>query len=295
MPIIDEKPGLNVNAVIYATDFSLAAQNAGLYASHLAAYFSASLIVAHAFTLSQAAMEVEIDSRLVSQQRKDLEALLAHKAAQLAGESIQATPVLREGDPEDVIPKLAEMHQPACIVLGTHGGGRFEREFIGSAAEKILRSTRSPSLTVGPKVKCASSTTLPFTRILFATDFSAAATHAALYAVAFAEAFRAKLDVLNVIHESLVAHPDRLSSLQKEFYETLDKVVPEHAKRLCDSSTFVEVGDAHRQILNHIRDHSIDLLVLGIRKSTHLNIEIRTSRAFQIIIDAVCPVLTIQH
>ena len=33
MPIIDEKPDLNLNAVIYATDFSLGAQNAGLYAS----------------------------------------------------------------------------------------------------------------------------------------------------------------------------------------------------------------------------------------------------------------------
>jgi nucleotide-binding universal stress UspA family protein len=295
MPIIDEKPDLNLNAVIYATDFSLGAQNAGLYASHLAGYFSASLIVAHAFTLSQAALEVEIDRILVSQQRKDLKILLANKAAQLAVKSIEATPVLLEGDPKDVIPELAEKHQPAMIVLGTHGGGRFERGIIGSTAEKILRSTRWPCLTVGPKVRPASSKTLPFEKILFATDFSMAAAHAALYAVAVAKAFRAKLDVLNVIQEGAVGHPDRLSHLQKEFYETLDKVVPEQAREFCDPRSFVEVGKAHEQILEHIREHSIDLLVLGIRKSSHLSIETRMSRAFQIIADAECPVLTIQH
>jgi nucleotide-binding universal stress UspA family protein len=295
MPIIDETPDLNLNAVIYATDFSLGAQNAGLYASHLAEYFSASLIVTHAFTLSQAALEVEIDRILVSQQRKDLKVLLSNKAIQLAGKSIKANPVLLEGDPKDVIPGLAEKYQPAMIVLGTHGGGRFERGIIGSTAEKILRSTPWPSLTVGPKVKPASSKTLPFERVLFATDFSVAAARAALYAVAVAEAFRSKLDVLNVIQEGAVAHPDRLSGLQKDFYLTLDKLVPEQAREFCDPRSFVEVGRAYEKILEHIREHSIDLLVLGIRKSSHLSIETRMSRAFQIIADASCPVLTVQH
>jgi nucleotide-binding universal stress UspA family protein len=49
------------------------------------------------------------------------------------------------------------------------------------------------------------------------------------------------------------------------------------------------------QILEHIRERSIDLLVLGIRKSSHLGMEMRTSRAFQIIVEAECPVLTIRQ
>ena len=52
---------------------------------------------------------------------------------------------------------------------------------------------------------------------------------------------------------------------------------------------------AHEQIIDHIRERSIDLLVLGIRKSSHLNVEMRVSRAIQTIVDAECPVLTIQH
>jgi nucleotide-binding universal stress UspA family protein len=294
MPITGDKPDLSLKAVVFATDFSLGAQNAGLYASRLAGYFSAALIVAHAFTLSQAALEVEIDRILISQQRKDLKALLANKAAQLADQSIEAISILLEGDPKDVIPELADKHQPAMIVLGTHGGGRFERGIIGSTAEKILRSTRWPCLTVGPKVRTAHSKALPFERILFATDFSEAAVNAALYAVNLGETFGAKIDVLNVIQGGAVVHPDRLSDIQRDFYRALDLLVPQQAKEFCDPRTFVEVGKAHEQIIEHIRERSIDLLVLGIRKSSHLRLEMRTSRAFQIIVDAECPVLTIQ-
>ena len=63
---------LKVNGVVYATDLSVCCQNVGFYAAFLARHFSAELLVAHAFTLSAAAMEVEIDPGLISEQRKDL-------------------------------------------------------------------------------------------------------------------------------------------------------------------------------------------------------------------------------
>jgi nucleotide-binding universal stress UspA family protein len=139
-----------LKAVVYATDFSLGAHNAGLYAAGIAAYFSATLFVAHAFMLSQAALEVEIGDRRLSQQRSDLKHLLSGNAAGLKNKSIEAISVLLEGDPKDVIPDLADKHQPSIVVLGTHGGGRFERGIIGSTAEKILRSTLAGAYC-GPK------------------------------------------------------------------------------------------------------------------------------------------------
>lgn len=181
------------------------------------------------------------------------------------------------------------------IVLGTHGGGRLERGVIGSIAEKILRSTRWPALTVGPHVKRVSSQTFSFARILFATDFSAAAAQAAPYAVTFAEVFGARIDVLNVVQKDAIEHPDRLSELQIRFFTALDGLVPQQAKVFCDPRTFVAVGGAHDQIIEHIRERSIDLLVLGIRRTSHLSMEMRTSGAFRLIVDAECPVLTIRR
>jgi hypothetical protein len=60
MPVIGDRPELNLKTVIYATDFSPCSRNAGLYAARMAAYFSAKLLVTHAFTLEQAALEVEV-------------------------------------------------------------------------------------------------------------------------------------------------------------------------------------------------------------------------------------------
>ena len=294
MPVIGDRPELNLKTIVYATDFSLGSQNAGLYAARFASYFSATLLVTHAFVLSQAASEVEISQVLLSQQRKDLKSLLSRKAALLATDSIEAIATLLEGDPKDVIPALADSNAPTIIVLGTHGGGRLERGIIGSVAEKILRSSQWPTLTVGPQVKPVSSQTFPFARILFATDFTVAAAKAAIYAVTFAEVFGAKIDVLNVIQDDGIEHPDRLSNLLNRYFSALDGLVPQQAKEFCDSRTYVAVGRAHDQILEHIRERSIDLLVLGIRKTSHLSMEMRTSGAFRIIADAACPVLTIR-
>ena len=207
MPLIGDRPDVNLRTVIYGTDFSLCSQNAGLYAACIAKYFSATLLVAHAFALSQAAMEIELDHKLVSQQRKDLEFLLSRKAFLLASDSLEAIPTLLDGDPREVLLEAADSREPSLIVLGTHGGGWMERELIGSVAEHILRSTRWPTLTVGPQVPHASSATFPFQRILYATDFSRAAAHAAAYAVSFAEALGATTDILNVIGAHAMSTP----------------------------------------------------------------------------------------
>lgn len=294
MPVIGDRPELDINSIVYATDFSLFSQNAGLYAARMAAYFSAKLLVAHGFTLSQAAMEVEVDPSLISQQRRDLQFLLSGKAKGLAAPAVEAVPMLLEGDPSEVIPRLADENAASLIVLGTHGGSWVERELIGSVAERILRSTRWPSLTVGPQVPSANSMTFPFERILFATDFTPAAAHVTPYAVAFAEAFGANIDVLNVIPAEAIEHPDRLAELRKHFYAALDDLVSQQAREFCDPRTFVEVGRAHERILEHIRERSIDLLVLAIRTRSHLGLEMRTSGTFQLILDAPCPVLTIK-
>jgi nucleotide-binding universal stress UspA family protein len=292
MPLIGEKE-VRFNAVIYGADLSLCSQNAGLYAALMAKYFSVKLLAVHAFTLTQAAQEVEIDSSLVSQQRKDLEVLLSQKASSLASDSIETVPLLLDGDPKEVLLGLASKYAPSLLVLGTHGEGWMKRKLIGSVAEKILRSARQPTFTVGPHVPPATRKTPPFPRILFATDLSQGAAKAAAIAVGFAHTLAAEIDVLNVIEDGAVSHPERLNEITKHFYGALDAVVPEQANDFSNPRTFVEAGNAHDQILQHIKERSVDLLVLGIHKTSPLGMRRKTSGAFRLIRDAVCPVLTL--
>ncbi len=295
MPESYDSLDVKLNAVVYATDFSPCAENAGAYAERIAAQFSARLFVAHAFTLTQAAMEVEAERHVGSEQRKDLMARLSAKAAALATGQTAATPVLLEGIPSEVIPRLADRNAPALLVLGTHGGGRLERGIAGSVAERILRSTTWPSLTIGPRVRPVSAATFPFRRILFATDFSEAAAQAAAFAVPMAEQMGAEMDVLHVIHEEMLVSEELLAELKNRFCKALEELAPQLSRDFCNPETYVAAGRAHNRILEHIRQYSIDLLVLGLRKTSHLSMEMRTSGAFQIIAEAACPVLTIRR
>jgi nucleotide-binding universal stress UspA family protein len=286
------RTALCLRAVVYGTDLSVCSHNAGLYSALLARQFSAKLLVVHAFTLSQAAMEVELHPSVVSQQREDLQVLLSKKASALASGSMEVSPLLLDGDPTEALTGTAEKYAPSLLVLGSHGGGWIERRLVGSVAEKVLRATRCAALTVGPQAPLTTSAASAFKRILFATDLSSTAAKTAAFAVSFAQAFGAQIDVLNVIEHGAVHRPDRLEEVQRRFYSAFDAVLPGRAKAFSDPKTFVAVGNAHEQILQHINEHSIDLLVLGIERTTPLGMGSKTSGAFRLIVDAECPVLT---
>ncbi len=293
MEVRGDQPEVSIRSIVFATDFSTCSDNAGAYARTLARSFSASLLVTHAFVLTQAAMEVEQLKARPSKQREDLRARLQQAAQALSSETLQAQPVLLDGHPNEAIPALAEKHAPALVVLGTHGAGRVEHELIGSIAEKILRSTRWPCLTVGPHTTAPKNGTPPFARILYATDLNPSTARAGLYALALAEQSGGSVDVLNVIPEIALEDPEGWEELRRQHQENLRKLIPEHAHDFCSPHTYVEPGTAYERIMHHLKQDAIDLLVLGIRKTPFLSLEMRTSGAFRLIANATCPVLTV--
>jgi nucleotide-binding universal stress UspA family protein len=293
MTIVGKRPVIQFDSVIFATDFSPASQNAGLYASAFSRHFVTNLVVAHGFILTQAALEVEAGKPRSSQQRVDLNHDLLLTAEALPAGRGTTEFILLEGDPRKAIPVLAQRRSPALVVMGTHGGGSIDRFVLGSTAEGILRHSSEPALTVGPNVTILRPGVLQIRRILYATDCSAEAAHAAPVAIALADAFSAGLDVLHVIHSSEVDHPDQFHMLQQHFYSAVEAIMPHFAEQVCESHTFVSVGQPHTEILKHIDEREIDLLILGLRRNAHLGMQNRTSRAFPIIIEAKCPIITV--
>jgi nucleotide-binding universal stress UspA family protein len=293
MPIIGVNTIVQIESIIFATDFSPASQNAGLYASALSIHFGTDLLVAHAFTLLQASLEVEAEYPLSSQQRKNLTHDLTLTAESLqAGRGVTQS-ALVQGDPCKMIPVVAQRRNPALVVMGTHGRGSLNRFVLGSTAEGILRHCSGSALTVGLNVDVLHAGALKIHRILYATDCSAEAAHGAPVAVALAEAFAARIDVLNVVSPNRIDHPEQFHRLQKHFYNALDLVVPQSARKLCEPRTFVSVGNPQSEILKHIDDHEIDLLIMGLRRNAHLGMQNRTFGAFPIIVEASCPVITV--
>ena len=293
MPDDERRLSRDIRTVICATDFSLYSQNAEFYAARLAVFWRAKLLVVHAFTLSQAAMEVEIDHLLISRQRSDLSFLLARKATLLSSSTLEAIPMLLEGAPKTVILRLAEQQGPSIVVLGTHGGGWIQRGLIGSVAEQVLCATPAPSLTVGPQVPALSSMANPFRRILLATDFAPQSAIAASYAMAFAEVFHARMEILQVVAQNAMKLPEKLVATRKKFYEAMGPGASSMTEKFCEPRIHVEVGNPRDRILAYICDQSVDLLVLGVHQALHAGTEPATPGAFPLIEAAKCPVLTV--
>jgi nucleotide-binding universal stress UspA family protein len=293
-PQIESAP-LTFKTVIFATDFSACTENAGQYASMLARKFAAELLVAHAFVLSQAALEAEAEGGQAAKslQRKEIETALTEAANRLGGGARWTATALLEGDPRERIPQLALENADSIVVMGTRGRGRLERGIIGSVAERILRANTGHSLTVGPLVPSLESGSSPFKRVLYATSLSPESARGAKYAIEFAKAFQANMEVLHIAKAEEMESPAKFSEIQEQFRAIIDRIAPEHTENLCNPKSVIDSGTAHERILEHIRESSADLLVLSIHKSSNLWLQARLSGAFHIIANATCPVLTI--
>jgi nucleotide-binding universal stress UspA family protein len=288
MPIFNEPAAPRMNSIIYGTDFSIHSQSAGFYASLAAQRLSARLLVAYAFTPSQAALEVEADGTAISERRRYLETLLAETASSLATEQVVAVPLLQDGDPNQVLPDLAEAYAPAMLVLGTHGGGWLQRKLIGSVAEQVLRTACCPTLTVGPAVPVPGASR-SFHRVLCAMDLRP--TSAGATGLALARALGEEVEFLHAVEkEASVEELDPLRGLH-----AAPAAGAAQASGDVDSGrrSFIPTWDAHEQILEQIKAQDIDLLVLDIEDNSSLGKLTDLSGAFPLIVHARCPVLTI--
>jgi nucleotide-binding universal stress UspA family protein len=137
--------------ILFATDFSPASEKALQAARLLARKFGASLRVVHVvdnapvlsyYTAVYQARALEGTRR--QQARKALDKLMSRQLAKGA----RARAEVRVGNPAEQILKAARGWRAQLIVLGTHGFGPLARTLLGSTADKVVRRSSVPVLTV---------------------------------------------------------------------------------------------------------------------------------------------------
>ncbi|HTR67675.1 MAG TPA: universal stress protein [Terriglobales bacterium] len=134
-------------------------------------------------------------------------------------------------------------------------------------------------------------------KILFATDFSPCSNAAMAYAVAIANQYGAKLYAAHVLSPDsyLFATPETLPSLidQAEEQKQLDAALLEEQLRGVPHQVLSPVGDIADVLFRLVREHAIDLLVLGTHGRSGLSRLVMGSVAEKIFRQAPCPVLTV--
>ena len=143
---------MQIRTIVVPIDFSPSADDAKEWAIDLARRYGASLIVAHvvppvAWPSSPDGMMLT-PADLAATTRSELNASLAKTCAAIEAAGVPAWPVLVDGNPAAEIAALARRSEAHLVVMGTHGRTGVSHAFLGSVAEKVLRTAPCPVLTV---------------------------------------------------------------------------------------------------------------------------------------------------
>ncbi len=141
-------------------------------------------------------------------------------------------------------------------------------------------------------------------RIVCAVDFSAYADYSLRYALYFAKAFQADLQVLHVVElpflpsYSLAGVPDLTipsEEIEEGARKKLDELVTKCRAEYAKVEGQVRTGTAFVEIIAYAREVEADLIVVGTHGRTGLRHMLIGSVAEKIVRKAPCPVLTVKH
>ena len=144
---------IRLEHILVATDFGEASENALNYGRSLARTFGGRLRVLHvAQNALMFAGPEAVGVDIVAVQAK-IDAAAAQQLQAVIGDDdrreLQAVPVIRNGNtPACEIVSYAKEANIDLIVMGTHGRGAMAHLFMGSVAERVIRTAPCPVLTV---------------------------------------------------------------------------------------------------------------------------------------------------
>lgn len=139
-----------IQTVLVPTDFSKPATHTLDWAADLARQFGARLVLVHVIppstyplhNLAQIGAFPNLRDEVMKRCREDL----AEVAGKLQGVTVDQR--LLEGPPHQMINDCAAAEKADLIVMSTHGHTGLKHLLLGSVAEKVVRTSACPVLTI---------------------------------------------------------------------------------------------------------------------------------------------------
>ncbi|MGP8246395.1 MAG: universal stress protein [Bryobacteraceae bacterium] len=181
-----------------------------------------------------------------------------------------------EALPADGIRQLAALENANLIVMGTHGRSGLNRWMLGSVAERVLRESPAPVLTV------RSAPRESIRQVLCPVHDTELSRRALSFAAGIAACFDANLTVLHV-HEA---------SGTKSLSDLCGWIPAEERSR-CAIRELVRRGDAAEEIVKLAKEEPYDLVVLGAARRRFFEGMVLGTTTLRTVRHAPCPVLTV--
>ncbi len=276
--------------ILVATDFSQTSEQALEYALSFARAYNAKLYLLHVLVMdSLTARELggTLREKLYREAREKMDRVL--ELGRFVG--VPHEVIVEEGSLWPVISAQIEKNQIDLVVIGTHGAKTLERMLLGSSAEQVFRQSKVPVLTVGPKILQEPLYGIEPKNILLATELDGGPERKTKYAFSLAQEHRSKLTVLHVIPK-FNGEPPLIE--REAITNQLRGLLPHEPEMHCLPLFRVEQGDPVHEILRVANEIHADLIVLGAKPRSLLGDYLPRTKAYQIVSQAPCPVLTVQ-
>lgn len=207
-----------------------------------------------------------VDGKKKDQTAASLESYLQGKAAQVSGMGLEAETHIAEGDPAEVCIAAAAEPDVDLILLATHGRTGIARLRLGSVGDKIIKNASCPRLVVGPNVDIDLNG-YALKRLLVPLDGSDTAELSLPIARHLASLTGAEVDLIrSVSPATVVADPsmgavDLLTPMIDEATAYLQQIAGTMGSTKVSSSTVV-TGRPDDSILEHLKEHPVDLVIM---------------------------------
>ena len=295
VPQIPSARGPFFKNILVATDFSPASDQAVEYAASFARRYGSAIYLTHVVTLDGYPL-ISPEYAAMSLEKKHAE-VQSHfgqilKSGELTG--IPFKTVAKEGNLWPTIEESIKTFDIDLVIVGTHGAGTVEKMLIGSGAEEIFRKAKVPVLTIGPVTPKEPWQKMEFKNILFATDFGKSAESEAEYAFSLAQEHRSMLTLLHVFPHPEAYGKEALIEMEHNFYAQLRELVPVATKMYCKVEVRVVFGKPTEQILRIAKETNAELIVMGAKARKSLAGNVPHTKAYRVVCEAHCPVLTIR-
>jgi len=327
---------LHIGKILAPVDFSEVSALSSQYALELARIFQAEILFLHVIPeLSLAArlffhqrVRTEQGPEIVDEEKRKAHARFDVFLDSLPAQGIQYKCLVEKGEPFLKILQAAESLKPDLVVQGLHGTTGLERAILGGTAERVIRHTQCPVLSLKPREFGSFFSRLlegigitgrdrgdlqgkgqpyrfPPRKVLCPTDFSEASRLAMDYAARIARKAEAELLVLHVTEEEVFQEKasdisgvdvglGRQASLPAlDQMEELIRELTALYGGLRISPRILQSSPASG-ILSVGFEEDVDLVVMGTHGPIGLGILLAGTLVDWMIQNAPCPVLTVK-
>jgi nucleotide-binding universal stress UspA family protein len=145
-----------LKTIVVGTDFSVCSARALSYAVSLAASQNARLHIIHVLSEPVQPLDVVgalpyVDAGTRNEWEKSAQERLARESRASERRGIRASCEVIWGRPSDALVDRAAEMKASLVVIGTHGRSAIEQFLLGSTAERVVRRSLIPVLTVREK------------------------------------------------------------------------------------------------------------------------------------------------